>query len=219
MTEAAKKFIKLSIGLAFFFLIIRCLFGWNELTELKDAGNYFKLAYTFSGFAGEAITVTTILMGVFNKWLWKFKPFCFVADMPVLAKKYKGTITFYWEDKEQTKNTEIGIKQTFLNVNVKLGTDESSSNAVTASIQEEYGSKILIYTYLNTPRAEIQNRSAIHFGTAMLYVDDPKHLTGNYFTIRQSRGSMDLYAVAEKGENKSASSTGTREDAKQDTEQ
>ena len=65
---------------------------------------------------------------------------------------------------------------------------------------------MLIYTYLNTPRAEIQDRSAIHYGTAMLSIDDPKHLAGNYFTIRKSRGSMDLKAVYEKGIAESSSS-------------
>ena len=117
--------------------------------------------------------------------------------MPVLAKKYKGKIRFAQEDEEQERDSEIGIEQTFLNVTVKLGTDESSSNSVTATIKEENGSKKLIYTYLNTPRAEIQGKSAIHYGTAMLVVDNPKHLTGNYYTTRLSRGSLEFDALAE----------------------
>ena len=119
------------------------------------------------------------------------------GGMPVLAKKYKGKIRFHRDDIDQERDSEIGIEQTFLNVTVRLGTDESSSSSVTATIKEENGSKMLIYTYLNTPRAEIQDRSAIHYGTAMLNVDDPKHLTGNYYTTRLSRGSMDFEEVVE----------------------
>ncbi|WP_418418279.1 hypothetical protein [Blautia sp.] len=55
--------------------------------------------------------------------------------------------------------------------------------------------KQLIYTYLNTPRAELQNRSSIHYGTAMLRIDNPERITGNYYTSRLSRGSMDFEAV------------------------
>lgn len=199
MTEEEKKIIVLSLWSVIIILIIRCLIGCNELLGIINACEYLKLAYTLLGYAGEAISVATILMWAFNKWLWKIKPFSFVADMPVLAKQYKGTITHFWEDEVQMKDIEIRIKQTFLSVNVKLVTDESLSNSVTAKIREDSGSKSLIYTYLNTPKAEILNRSAIHFGTAILYVDDSKHLKGNYYTIRGSRGSMNLVAVDEKG--------------------
>ena len=117
------------------------------------------------------------------------------GELPVLAKHYKGTITFVWNDVQQTMNSEIWIEQTFLNVSVKLGTNESTSNSVTASIEKVNNEQQLIYTYLNTPRAELQDRSAIHYGTAMLCVDDSKKLTGNYYTSRSTRGSMIFQAV------------------------
>ena len=117
--------------------------------------------------------------------------------MPILAKKYKGKIRFHWDNQDQERDSVIGIEQTFLNVIVKFGTDESSSNSVIATIETINNEKQLIYTYLNTPRAEIQDRSAMHFGTAMLNVDDSKHITGNYYTTRLSRGSMDFEAIKE----------------------
>lgn len=199
MTEAAKKFMTMSIWSAAIVLIIRCLIGWNELSELKVAREIFKLTYTFIGYIGEAIVISALFMWAFNKWWWKCKVLNYLAGgMPILARKYKGIIRFVWEEREQEHESAIGIEQTFLNVTVKFGTDESSSNSVTAVIKEENGSKMLIYTYLNTPRAEIQDRSAIHYGTAILCVDDTRHLTGNYFTTRQSRGSMDFIAVEER---------------------
>ena len=112
-----------------------------------------------------------------------------------LAKHYKGTITFVWDGVEQTRNSEIGLIKRFLNVSVKLGTNESTSNSITASIEKVNSEQKLIYTYLNTPRAELQNRSAIHYGTAMLCVDDSKKVTGNYYTSRLTRGSMMFQAV------------------------
>lgn len=48
---------------------------------------------------------------------------------------------------------------------------------------------------LNTPKAEVRHRSEIHYGTAMLYVDNPKVLKGQYFTDRKSTGDMVFNAV------------------------
>ena len=154
------------------------------VTETKDDFEYWKVLQRF--------------MACFNKWLWRWKPLNWLSGgMPILAKKYKGKIRFHSDDGDPERESEIVIKQTFLNVIVKLRTEESSSNSVTATIKEENGSKMLIYTYLNIPRAEIQDRSEIHYGTAMLNVDDPKRLIGNYFTTRKSSGSMDFEEFVE----------------------
>lgn len=195
MTESSKKFIVMSVWTAIIFFALRCWIGWSDLSTAVSEKKFFECGYSLFGFAGESVGFTALFMAGFNKWWWKWEPLNWLAGgMPVLAKRYKGKIRFHWEDKDQERDSEIGIVQTFLHVNVKLGTSESSSNSVTASIKEDNGSKLLIYTYLNTPRAELQNRSAIHYGTAMLNIDDPKHITGNYYTTRLSRGSMDLDA-------------------------
>ncbi len=199
MNETAKKFMNMSLWSVLIIFVLRCLIGWSEIAQIKQNAELIKGFYTFFGYAGEAIGTSAIVMAVFNKWGWKWKPLNFLAGgMPVLEKKYKGKIRFIWEGKEQERDSQIIIIQTFLKVVVKLGTAESSSNSITATIIETNNENQLIYTYENTPRAELQNRSAIHYGTAMLKVDDPKHLTGNYYTGRLSRGSMDFWAVSEK---------------------
>ena len=197
MTETIKKFISISIWSAITFFVLRCLFGWLELSEVKNSGEYFKMLYTYWGYAGEAIALTTVFMWAFNQWLWKRKPLNILAGkMPVLSKKYKGNITYKDNKKEHSIETKIQIEQTFLFVNVKLYTGESISNSITSNIKDENGTKMLVYTYLNTPKAELQNCSPIHYGTAMLNIDDTSHLTGNYFTSRKSCGSMDFVAVS-----------------------
>ena len=198
MTEAAKKFMTMSIWVAIVFFALRCWIGWGDLSAAVTEKKIIECGYSVFGFAGEAIGVTALFMAAFNKWWWRWKPLNWVSGgMPILAKKYKGKIRFRWEDQEQERDSEIGIEQTFLNVVVKFGTDESSSNSVTSTIETINSEKQLVYTYLNTPRAEIQDISTIHYGTAMLKVDDSKHITGNYYTTRLSRGSMDFEAVEE----------------------
>ncbi len=199
MTEVAKKFMNMSIWIAIVIFMLRCCISWGEVKAAVDAKEIFKCGYTLFGFVGEAIGITAIIMACFNKWLWKYKPFKWLHDVPILAEKYEGKIRFKnAENIEEERNTTIRIEQTFLNISVKLGTEESSSNSVMAIIKEINGSQMLMYTYLNTPRAEIQDRSSIHYGTAMLNADNPEHLVGNYFTIRQSRGSMNLKAIVER---------------------
>lgn len=191
MSEAAKKFMTMSIWITLVIFIIRSWIGWSELSEAVNSGNVLGCGYSLFGYAGEAIGIATLFMTAFNLWLWRFRTFNFIAGgMPVLAKKYTGKIKFHWDGQDQERETTIGIEQTFLNITVDLYTNESTSKSITASIEN----KQLIYTYLNTPRAEIQDRSAVHFGTAMLKLDNPQHLTGNYYTGRLSRGSMDLQA-------------------------
>ena len=48
----------------------------------------------------------------------------------------------------------------------------------------------MTYTYLNNPMQQVRNRSEIHYGTTMLYIDSPDELNGMYFTDRQTTGDM-----------------------------
>lgn len=198
MTEASKKFMTMSIWVAIIIFVLRCAISWGDLSTAVNDKKILDCGYAIFGYAGEAIGLAAIFMACFNKWLWKWKPLNLLAGgMPILAKQYKGKIRFNRDGLDQERDSEIGIEQTFLNITVKLGTVESFSNSVTATIEIINNEMQLVYTYLNTPRAENQDRSAIHYGTAMLKVDDTKHLIGNYYTSRLSRGSMDFEAVEE----------------------
>lgn len=87
------------------------------------------------------------------------------------------------------------VKQTLLSVHITMVSDESKSNSLSASIDEIMGEKKLVYCYLNTPKSEYRERSEIHFGTAMLSLDNPKVLEGQYYTDRETSG--DMYFLAE----------------------
>ena len=196
MTETGRKYTSINVWVAIVIFVLRCCIGWCEVKAAVDGNEIAKCAYILFGYVGEAIGIAAIFMFCLNKWWWKYKPFAWLHHVPILAKEYNGRIRFKnIEGHEEECDTTIYIDQTFLNVTVKLGTCESKSNSIMATITTINDSQMLIYTYQNIPNAELQDRSAIHYGTAMLYLDDPKHITGNYFTTRKSRGSMDLKAV------------------------
>lgn len=196
MTEAARKFMNMSIKVALLLFAIRCLISLGSLTEAINTQQLFDFGYSVFGFAGEAIGIAALIMTAFNNWWWKWQPFNILAGgMPVLSEKYSGTIKYQWERNECTKTTDLVIHQTFLSVVVQFGSDESSSNTVTGVIETINNEKQLVYIYLNIPEAQLQAKSPIHYGTTMLKIDDPKHITGEYYTSRLTRGHMDFKAV------------------------
>jgi len=193
MDENTKKFINISIWLTAILLLVRLLISWPDVKNMWEAGHIFILCYNFFGFIGEAIGIAAIIMAIFNKWAWKWKWLCWTHNMPVLAKNYNGTFISDYDGMKRLG--EIVIDQTFLKVSILLKTDESSSRSLTASFRKVQNVQYLIYTYQNDPRAEIQDRSPIHYGTAMLNISNPMILEGNYYTSRKSRGSMKFEAV------------------------
>jgi len=203
MAENERKFINICIWLAAILLLVRLLISWIDVKSMWETGHIFILCYSFFGFIGEAIGITVIVMAVFNKKAWRWKLLRWLHDIPVLAKKYNGEFISDYDGKKRS-GTMI-IDQTFLTVAVQLKTEESNSRSLTASISKVQGVQYLIYTYLNEPRAEIQERSPIHYGTAMLNICNPMILEGNYFNGRKSRGSMKFEACGENCKLKNAS--------------
>jgi hypothetical protein len=193
MDANVKRFVNISIWLTAILTLVRYLISWSDVKNMWEAGHVLNLSYSSFGFIGEAIGIAAILMAIFNKWAWKWKWLCWMNDVPVLAKNYCGT---FISDYDSTKRFgEIVIDQTFLNVAILLKTEESTSRSLTASFGKVQSVQYLIYTYQNDPRAEIQDRSPMHYGTAMLNISNPMVLEGNYFTGRKSRGSMKFEAV------------------------
>lgn len=190
MNDNARKFMNISIWFTVILFVVRCLISWEEVKNMWDVGNVVSLCYSFFGFIGEAISVAAIIMAAFNKWAWRWKGLRWLHNMPILAKKYKAEFISDYDNAKRSGT--IKIDQTFLSVAVQLNTDESSSRSLTASFSIVQGVPYLIYTYQNDSRAEIQDRSPIHYGTAMLNVTNSEQVEGNYFTGRKSRGSMKL---------------------------
>ena len=148
--------------------------------------------YSIFGYAGEAIGAAAIVIVCYEKWIWKFDP---LIKIPYIAGKYEGTIKSSYD--QVLRSATIQIKQTFLSVDVTLETEESGSRSVSGTIEDIFGSHELIYTYLNEPKAQVRDRSAIHYGTATFILVEKNHLKGSYYTDRNTSGDMDFLKVEE----------------------
>lgn len=178
MKNQVSSFIRKSIWVAIALFALRCAISFKEIMTGTSM-------YGLWSFAGEAISVTMIIMIVYEKWLWKYDPF---VKTPKLFNEYEGILISSYDGVE--RHAVISIKQTLLSVEVILKTDESKSKAISASIENILGEYQLTYSYLNTPVAGVRDRSAVHYGTAMLCVDNPKKIEGTYFTDRKTIGDM-----------------------------
>jgi hypothetical protein len=180
MREQFIKLIKSFVWLGIVLLIIRCFFSRESLI------NNFSL-YDVFGYIVESVGLSVILITFYERFLWRYNPF---EATPVLKKRYKGVLrsTYDGLDLEAT----LEIHQTLLTISIVLHTGESKSKSITASIEIILGEKQLTYCYLNTPNASVRNRSDIHYGTAMLCVDDVNKLKGQYFSDRKTTGDIEF---------------------------
>ena len=192
MKESYKKFITYSIWVAIILFGLRCFIAKADIGECLKGSSWGALGYNVFGYAGEAIGITTALMTLFNTVIWKWKWISKIVDMPVLAKKYIGRFVSDWQGENKQYDGSLDIKQSFLNVSIVFKTGESRSFSVLSSIETEGDRKKIVYIYQNEPRAELADRSAIHKGTAELWIEENGELSGNYYTSRKTRGSMNF---------------------------
>jgi hypothetical protein len=184
MNERVKKYFGKLLWVALIIFVIRCLIAMP------------KSVYDAYSCIGETISLIAIITYIYEKWLWKYMPF---EKTPVLSKKYTGILKSSYDNTE--REAYLQIKQTLLTIQIILSTGESKSKSISSSIDDILGEQQLTYCYLNTPNAEVRHHSEIHYGTAMICVDNPKQLKGQYFTDRKTTGDMVFNAVLKGGKN------------------
>jgi len=177
------------LGLAFGIYII--LFLATQNLSSIDFNKALSLIST-------TISLNIIIWLAFIKWGWKWKIFYpWLVPFPNLSGEWEGIIKSNWKGMEQKEiPTFVSIHQSFFNVQVKVKTGESRSYSIGASfdIDRERGFQQLFYSYLNTPKAGIRERSEIHYGSTLLNFDGftVKKMEGEYWTSRETTGEIIL---------------------------
>jgi len=189
----AKKFLLGFLYVTIGLVILRLKLAESEVKGLWDNGEKIKALCNIYGFCGEAISLSTVIMSLFNVWIWKWKWVQKLHKEPVLFSKYHGYLRSDYDGID--RECDVDVKQTFLSISIRMKTKESTSRSLEASIIERNNVPYLLYTYQNEPHADIQSRSPIHYGTVMVEINDTQHLEGNYFTGRGTKGSMKLDAI------------------------
>jgi hypothetical protein len=152
------------------------------------------------------IGALSVLLLVFERWVWAWPGFRLFTNRPDLRGTWKGVIRSNWKDDE--RGTGLGlfhayvtIHQTYTGVHLRLFTRESQSVTTTATLVcEPDEHHVLSGLYRNVPRQLLRSRSPIHHGGLILNIAGLKrdHMSGSYWTDRQTFGEVELRRVSKK---------------------
>lgn len=139
-----------------------------------------------------AIGIFQILEEMFDKWFWKFKfiQLLFNTNIPDFQGNWQGTVHSSHK-KKATTTIEVNIKQTWKKISIELRTKNSHSASLAASIVNNK----LICVYRNEPFNQAVKTMHSHLGTAILTLENPKKIFGDYFSgrDRKSIGVIQLF--------------------------
>lgn len=159
---------------------------------------------------GTSVTVITVFSWFFCNVAWKWKMFRkWLVLVPNLNGSWRGKLISDWINPETNSklapiDATLSIKQSLFRTSCVMKTGESGSRSIASAFIIEPDNQIckLVYTYQNDPNQTIQDRSRIHYGTAMLDVNVTGQsivLDGSYFTGRNTSGQM-IFMYEAKGE-------------------
>lgn len=180
------------LGLAFFVYVVLFL-----ITQNLESIDYHKALTHIS----TTISINILIWLIFVSWAWKWKIFYpWLVSFPNLSGEWSGYLKSNWGDRKGEEIlTHVSISQTFFNLQIRIKTGESRSYSIGASfdIDKERGFQQLFYSYLNTPKSSVRERSEIHYGSTLVFFEGFKvtELEGEYWTDRESAGEIHLSKV------------------------
>ena len=130
----------------------------------------------------------TILM-IYISYLWRYDPF---IKIPRLKKEYRGEIIYNHDRGAGSKEVDIKIRQTLLNIDLKITSNEMKSTSFNGIIIEENSNYYLYYNYITNPLSEASEKNPIQIGTCRIDLDDMKNIKGTYWTNRKTVGDIRL---------------------------
>jgi hypothetical protein len=150
----------------------------------------------------DVVMIYGILYLIFAKWAWRWRVFRgWLVPFPDLQGTWQGHLQTTWRNPETNEipgpiPVSLVIRQDFSGISIVMFTAESMSHSTAASFRqaEDHSIKVLSYTYSNTPKVGVRDRSIVHDGAALLRIvnDGVRRLEGEYWTNRKSTGEMVL---------------------------
>jgi len=144
------------------------------------------------------ISINIVIWLIYIKWAWKLKIFYpWLVPFPNLSGEWEGVIISNEKERQLDQiPIQVSISQSFFNVQIRIKTGESKSYSLGASfdIDRERGIQQLVYSYLNTPRPGVRDRSEIHYGSTILsFTRYPVlEMEGEYWTTRETTGEIKI---------------------------
>lgn len=154
------------------------------------------LPVSFFAPLSHVVTALSIVLLVWNKWLWRLSwlhPWA--VRQPDLRGTWKGELT---RANEASLTIFLVVEQSFSSIALRTFTAESRSASLSASLAKAEGQFRLAYLYRNDPDLIFQERSRTHCGAVRLWVqgDGSAELRGAYWTDRNTKGQLSFKRVS-----------------------
>jgi hypothetical protein len=175
-------------------LVVAALVGYSAIR-----GHAPQSASEWLSPIGPAVTAAVVFLWLWDRYVWRWPGICRLAGRPVLHGTWHGELASDWVDPATNQRIPpdpdvfLVVRQRFWHVSARLLTKESSSASMGAGFEKDGdGVHMLVYVYVNTPRAEVRTRSQPHYGAVVLGAprDRKQGLEGQYFTDRKTLGEM-----------------------------
>ena len=177
-------------------------FVWS----LAIAVNGAKLSNNWSKGLSFVPLAVALTFALYDNVLWRWRPILPIAHRPDLAGTWLGHVDAEWLDVNEKLQRSTGlvalvIKQSFTRLSIVLLAEKSRSFSIVALARQlDSGEFAVDYIYANSPKVKYKAQLPAHTGSAELTVSSvrPLSFTGEYWTDRLSRGSLDLQWVSSK---------------------
>ena len=175
-------------------------FGILDIGYISAVNGFFK-QWPFFGFSFGYISmflVFKIIDWLFDKYIWKMKPFNRLLRIPDFSGIWKGILMSSYDNGTKI-HMEADITQTWKNISIicKFSKSMSGSNSAIINCNSSKGKK-LQFTYNNESQDPAADQS-MHIGVCELYLsatpgDQSQELIGTYYNNRGggNKGSIKL---------------------------
>lgn len=183
-------------------IVVASLLSLSYFQDFSLGLNYATLTA-----ATTSAAVVWVCWLLFKNWLWKMPVLRYwLVKIPDLNGSWQGEMQSTWKDpstKENVPPIQITAKitQTLTEISVDFQTGEMDSQSVVATMHCDPHRRTtdIKYIYLSEPDATVRKRSELHYGAAKMDVkqakDGSQMLRGNYWTSRETTGTIELTKV------------------------
>lgn len=150
-----------------------------------------------------AVTVATIFCACVIRWGWKFRPFSWYLDVPVLEGTWVGHLESDWTRAAGSVSPAVPIvfviRQTMLGLSIRSFTTGKQGLSVSAHILRHAEADVTKLAYIYSMSEEFRAGQGVQQGAAevSLISGRPWRFKGEYWTNTKTRGRLILEWKAE----------------------
>lgn len=145
------------------------------------------------------IAFLAFAVAMFERWLWKWRPFAWLVSMPDLNGTWRGSFKSDFKEPDGSPYPEtisfLVVRQTLVTLSVRLITNRSNSLLASGKIEfDRDGIRHLVGVYEASSKALDHAENPPHKGAMILRIigKPPRELDGSYWTDRKSKGELRL---------------------------